>query len=52
MEGVTTAVTNAVSIVTSSIGIITENSLLMVFLGMALVRGGLGVFKKAKKAVR
>lgn len=52
MESVTNAVTTAISVVTSSVGIITENSLLMVFLGMALVRAGLGVFKKAKKAVR
>lgn len=33
-------------------GIILQNPILMVFLGLALVSAGLRVFKKAKKSVR
>ena len=33
-------------------GVIMQNPILMLFLGLAFVSAGLGVFKKAKKSVR
>jgi len=47
-EALTSALTNAGTIVTQGIGIITANELCMVFCGLALLRGGLRTFGTAK----
>lgn len=47
-EVLTSALSNAGTIVTQGIGIITANELCMAFCGLALVRGGLHTFGTAK----
>lgn len=49
----TTAVDTVFDVTVTAVGgVIMQNPILMIFLGLALVSAGLGVFKKAKKSVR
>ena len=50
-EAITGGVTNAVTLMGNAFDAITGNTVMMIFLGYALVRGGLGVFRSMKNSV-
>ena len=50
-EAITAGVTNAVTLMGNAFDAITGNTVMMIFLGYALVRGGLGVFRSMKNSV-
>lgn len=43
---VTTALTNVSTIFTTAVTMVTENAIPMAFIGIALVGGGLGLFRR------
>ena len=50
-EAITAGVTNADTLMGNAFDAITGNTVMMIFLGYALVRGGLGVFRSMKNSV-
>lgn len=51
-EAITSGVTSAVSLVGTAFSAITGNTVLCVFLGAALVKVGMSIFRSMKRAVR
>lgn len=51
-EAITSGVTSAVSLVGTAFTAITGNTVLCVFLGAALVKVGMSIFRSMKRAVR
>ena len=51
-EAITAGVTSAVSLVGTAFDAITNNGVLCIFLGAALVRVGMGIFRSMKSSVR
>ena len=51
-EAITAGVTEAVSLVGTAFTAITSNTVLCVFLGAALVKVGMSIFRSMKRAVR
>lgn len=51
-EALTSGITEAVSLVGTAFSAITSNTVLCVFLGAALVKVGMSVFRSMKRAVR
>ena len=49
-EAITGALTTVGTIFTQAVGMITENAVAMVFIGISLIGGGIGLFKKVKRA--
>lgn len=50
-ESITAGVTNAVTLLGNAFDAITGNTVMCIFLGFALVRGGLGVFRSMRHSV-
>lgn len=51
-EAITAGVTSAVGLVGTAFDAITSNTVLCIFLGAALVRVGMGIFRSMKSSVR
>ena len=51
-EAITAGVTAAVGLVGTAFDAITSNAVLCIFLGAALVRVGMGIFRSMKSSVR
>lgn len=51
-EAITSGVTSAVTLVGTAFTAITSNTVLCVFLGAALVKVGMSIFRSMKRAVR
>ena len=51
-EALTSGITEAVSLVGTAFGAITSNIVLCVFLGAALIKVGMSIFRSMKRAVR
>lgn len=51
-EAITTGVTSAVGLVGTAFDAITSNAVLCIFLGAALVRVGMSIFRSMKSSVR
>lgn len=51
-EAITAGVTSAVGLVGTAFDAITSNTVLCIFLGAALVKVGMGIFRSMKSSVR
>lgn len=49
-EAITGALTTVGTIFTQAVDMITGNAVAMVFIGIGLIGGGIGLFKKVKRA--
>ena len=50
IEAITSALTTVSSIFTTATGMITDNPVAMTFITMGLVGGGIGLFRKVRRA--